>query len=173
MYRHIDTWSSRAAGFLLFCLMLLTFLDVAGRNLVNRPVSGTSELTELMLAAVIFLMLPRVAIAGQHIVIDLVDTMVPKAAVAWLDAFASLLGAVMFFLIGWQVWVMGDKALGYDDRTPTLHIPMGPILYAMGVFAAMVGIAFVFAMVNSLRGAPAPVDAGLSSELAEHSAGAT
>ncbi|RZI64242.1 MAG: TRAP transporter small permease subunit, partial [Variovorax sp.] len=81
MYAHIARWSSRAAGFLLFCLMLLTFFDVAGRNLFNRPINGTSELTEIALAAIIFLMLPRVAIAGQHIVIDLIDTFVSTRVV--------------------------------------------------------------------------------------------
>jgi len=151
MYAWIDRWATRAAGFLLFCLMVLTFVDVAGRNLVNRPVNGTSELTEIALAAIISLMLPRVAIAGQHIVIDLVDTLLPPAAVAWLDAFASLLGAAMFGLIGWQVFVMAGKALGYDDKTPTLHLPLGPVLYAMSVFAALVAVAFVFAMSNALR----------------------
>jgi TRAP-type C4-dicarboxylate transport system permease small subunit len=171
MYKYIDKWASWTAGFLLFCLMLLTFLDVAGRNLINRPVSGTSELTELMLAAIIFLMLPRVAIAGQHIVIDLVDTMVPKAAVAWMDAFAAWLGVVMFGLISWQVFVMAGKAMGYEDKTPTLHIPLGPILYCMSGFAALVTIAFAYAMVNAMRGVTVTVAAdGPTHEIAEHGA---
>jgi TRAP-type C4-dicarboxylate transport system permease small subunit len=151
MYRQIDNWSCRAAGFLLFCLMVLTFLDVAGRNLVNRPVNGTAELTEIGLAAIIFLMLPRVAIAGQHIVIDLVDAVASERVVAWLNAFASGLGAAMFFLIAWQVWVMASRSMGYDDRTPTLRIPLGPVLYAMSVFAVLVGVAFLIALANAVR----------------------
>jgi len=151
MYRQIDAWSCRAAGFLLFCLMVLTFLDVAGRNLINRPVNGTAELTEIGLAAIIFLMLPRVAIAGQHIVIDLVDSIASEGVRAWLNAFASGLGAVMFFLIAWQVWVMAGRSMGYDDRTPTLRIPLGPVLYVMSVFAALVGVAFLIALANAVR----------------------
>lgn len=170
MYAHIARWSSRAAGFLLFCLMLLTFFDVAGRNLFNRPINGTSELTEIALAAIIFLMLPRVAIAGQHIVIDLIDTFVSTRVVAWLDAFASLLGAVMFGLIGWQVFVMAGKAAGYEDKTPTLHIPIGPVLYAMSVFAAVVAMAFAFAMVNSMRGVTVSEDGDSHHDIAEHGA---
>lgn len=171
MYQHIDKWSSRAAGFLLFCLMLLTFADVAGRNVFNRPVNGTSELTEMGLAAIIFLMLPRVAIAGQHIVIDIVDTIVSERVRDWLDAFASLLGLVMFFLISWQIWVMAGKSAAYDDLTPTLHIPLGPVLYAMSVFAGVVGFAFLIAMANSVRRV-APVIALRSetAEIAEHGA---
>jgi TRAP-type C4-dicarboxylate transport system permease small subunit len=170
MYAFIDKWASRAAGFLLFGLMVLTFLDVAGRNLFNRPVNGTSEVTELALAAIIFLMLPRVAIAGQHIVIDLIDSLVPKAVIGWLDAFAALLGVVMFGLISWQVFVMAGKALGYEDKTPTLHIPLGPILYAMSAFAALVTVAFAYAMVNAMRGVSVPVAEGHSAEIAEHGA---
>lgn len=168
MYRHIDSWSCRAAGFLLFCLMVLTFLDVAGRNLINRPVNGTAELTEIGLAAIIFLMLPRVAIAGQHIVIDLVDTIASERVRARLNAFASGLGAAMFFVIAWQVWVMASRSMGYDDRTPTLRIPLGPVLYAMSVFAALVGVAFLIALANAVRGETSALDGPM--QIVDHGA---
>lgn len=159
MYQQIDKWSCRAAGFLLFCLMALTFFDVAGRNLLNHPVNGTAELTEIGLAAIIFLLLPRVAIAGQHIVIDLVDSFASERVIDWLNAFASLLGAAMFFLISWQVWIMAGRSIGYDDRSPTLRIPLGPVLYVMAVFAALVGVAFLIALSNSVRRSPAVLGA--------------
>ena len=42
------------AGILLFCLMTLTCIDVIGRYFFNTPVTGGFELTEMMLAALIF-----------------------------------------------------------------------------------------------------------------------
>jgi TRAP-type C4-dicarboxylate transport system permease small subunit len=167
MYQQIDKWSCRAAGFLLFCLMFLTFFDVAGRNLINRPINGTSELTEIGLASIIFMMLPRVAIAGQHIVIDLIDGISgPRLRMA-LDAFGAVLGAVMFFLIAWQVWIMGGKAAAYDDLTPTLRIPVGPVLYAMALFSGVVGAAFLISLANAVRGV-VPQLQGSADPIVEH-----
>ncbi|RCV85674.1 TRAP transporter small permease subunit, partial [Vreelandella rituensis] len=42
------------AGATLFALMLLTTADVVGRYFFNAPILGTVELTQQMLAAVVF-----------------------------------------------------------------------------------------------------------------------
>lgn len=151
MYQTIEKWGMRAAAVLMFGLMTLTFLDVAGRNLINRPVNGTSELTEIGLALIIFLMLPSVTLRGQHIVIDLVDNVTSPRAQSILSAVGSLLGFLMFALISWQVWVQGNKAMAYEDLTPTLHIPLGPVLYGMAAFAAINAVAYALALSNALR----------------------
>lgn len=151
MYQTIEKWAMRAAAGLMFGLMALTFLDVAGRNLINRPINGTSELTEVGLALIIFLMLPSVTLRGQHIVIDLVDHVAGPRAQSIMDAVGALLGLVMFGLIAWQVWVQANKAMSYEDLTPTLRIPMGPILYGMAAFAAVNAFAYGLALSNALR----------------------
>ena len=48
---------------LLFCLMTLTCVDVIGRYFFSMPVTGGFELTEMMLAALIFVGLPLVTFA--------------------------------------------------------------------------------------------------------------
>lgn len=151
MYRLIEKWAMRLAAVLMFFLMTLTFVDVVGRNVWNRPVNGTSELTEVALALIIFLMLPSVAVRGQHIVIDLIDNVISVRLRFWLNAFGGVLGMAMFGLISWQVAVQAGKAISYDDLTPTLRIPLGPVLYGMAAFAAVVAFAYLLATVNALR----------------------
>lgn len=151
MYQTIEKWAMRAAAVLMFGLMSLTFVDVAGRNLFNRPVNGTSELTEIGLALIIFLMLPSVTLRGQHIVIDLIDNVTGPRSQSILEALGALLGLAMFALIAWQVWVQGNKAMAYEDLTPTLRIPMGPVLYGMAAFAAVNAFAYALALGNALR----------------------
>jgi TRAP-type C4-dicarboxylate transport system permease small subunit len=163
MYQTIEKWGMRAAAVLMFGLMTLTFVDVLGRNLFNRPVNGTAELTEIGLALIIFLMLPSVTLRGQHIVIDLVDHVSGPRTQSILHAVGALLGLVMFALISWQVWVQGNRAMSYEDLTPSLRIPLGPVLYGMAAFAAVNAFAYALALSNALRMRPfVPVDPDIS-----------
>ena len=61
------------AATLLFLLMLLTLIDVVGRYGFNAPVNGSYEITELLLAAIIFSALPLVSAKDAHITVDLID----------------------------------------------------------------------------------------------------
>ncbi|MGV6871959.1 TRAP transporter small permease [Pseudochelatococcus sp. B33] len=143
MYRRIEKIIGIVASILLFALMLITFLDVLGRNAFSRPLPGASELTEILLAVVIFLMLPQVAIRNRHIVVDLVESMINNRTRIFLDMFAALASAIFFALVAWQMWALGTKAFGYGDATPTLHIPLGPILYGVAILSAINAIAFL------------------------------
>ncbi len=49
-------------GAMLLAMMGLTVADVLGRYLLGAPITGATELTEMMLAAVIFLGLPAVSL---------------------------------------------------------------------------------------------------------------
>ena len=53
------------AALVLMALMLLTCVDVAGRYFLNRPVTGGLEVTEILLALVIFAGVPLVTKGGS------------------------------------------------------------------------------------------------------------
>lgn len=160
MYQKIERFAANVSALLLFILMMLTLVDVAGRNLIRQPVPGASELTEILLALVIFLMLPRVALRRQHITIDLIGSVIGPKTTWALDFLAALLSATMFFLMAWQSWVSATKAMGYGDSTATLSIPVGPILYVIAVLAALIGVASLAAIFPGFRNAAAESDSG-------------
>lgn len=151
MYHRIERAAVKLAAVLLFGLMLLTFVDVAGRNLFNKPLTGASELTEILLALVIFLMLPQVARRNEHIVIDLIDQICSPTVRKVLDAFACVLASIMFGLIAWQCWILANRAIGYGDSTAALQIPVGPILYGLAIMAGIVSVASLIAIVPRNR----------------------
>ncbi|VTU31646.1 TRAP-type C4-dicarboxylate transport system, small permease component [Variovorax sp. PBS-H4] len=157
MYHRIERAAVNLAAVLLFGLMLLTFVDVVGRNLFNKPLTGASELTEILLALVIFLMLPQVARRNEHIVIDLIDQICSPMVRKVLDAIACVLASIMFGLIAWQCWILANRAIGYGDSTAALGIPVGPVLYGLAIMAGIVSVASLIAIVPRNRKAePAP-----------------
>jgi TRAP-type transport system small permease protein len=143
MLKRVEILVGILGASLLFLLMAVTFIDVFGRNLLNRPLVGASELTEVLLACIIFLMLPQVALRQQHIIIDLIDNVIARPVRIVLDIAAALLSAGMFTLIAQQLWVLGTKAAGYADATPSLGIPLAPVFYFVAILAGFNVIAFL------------------------------
>ncbi len=65
------------AALVLFGLMALTCADVVGRYFLGMPISGAFEMTEMLLASLIFAGLPLVTLRNDHITVDLLDPVVP------------------------------------------------------------------------------------------------
>ena len=133
-----------AASALLLLMMLLTFADVVARYLVNIPIRGGFELTELTLLVLIFAGLPLVSRADEHVTMDFIDRILPpRARDAWIGVMHAVCAAIMFFL-GWQVWIKATRIAEYADTTDVLRITIGPFVYFMAVMIALTGAVHVF-----------------------------
>ena len=78
------------SGTVLFVMMMVTAVDVAGRYLFSKPLAGGFELTEMMLAALIYCGLPLVSKRREHIVIDTFDPFMSKRVKRGLDILADI-----------------------------------------------------------------------------------
>src|SRR6476659_4309983 len=129
--RKIDAALGIAASILLFGLMVLTFFDVVGRYLLNRPIRGAFEITELALLTLIFAGLPLVSHADEHVTMDFIDRLLPgRARDLWIRFMHAVCAAIMLFL-AYQTWLKAGKIAGYGDTTDVLRIVVGPFVYFM------------------------------------------
>lgn len=135
-----------ACAILLAAIMIVTVIDVIGRYLLNSPLMGATELTELLLCAVIFLGMPAVCLDDAHIKVDILLKRVPPALEP-LRSFVINLGSTgILCVIAWQLWKRGSELAGYGQSTNTLHIPVAPLAW----FAAVaVGLSAAITLVNS------------------------
>lgn len=144
--RRADAVLGIAASALLFFMMVLTFFDVVGRYLLNRPIRGAFEITELGLVVLIFAGLPLVSHADEHVTMDFIDRVLPdRVRRAWIRAMHAICAAIMFFL-AWQVWIKATRIAGYADTTDVLRVPIGPFVYFMALMIGLTGIVHVFKM---------------------------
>ena len=79
-------------------MMVLTFADVVARYLLNRPIRGVFEVTELALLVLIFAGLPLVSHADEHVTMDFIDRILP----------AALLRALVRLVHVYKMFVPGD-----------------------------------------------------------------
>ena len=117
-------------------MMMLTVTDVLLRAFVNRPIRGTFELIELLLAATFFLALPAAFLRNENIVVDIVDRMLPRR-VTLLKRVAELLAIVIIAIMAWQGWKVAQDTLVFGDVTSDLELPR--IWYWIPVLAGLIG----------------------------------
>jgi TRAP-type C4-dicarboxylate transport system permease small subunit len=128
-------WLENALGVIgatvLFAMMMLTAVDVVGRYLLNRPVAGAFEITEMLLAALIYCGLPLVSQRREHIVIDTFDHLMSRRVKRGLDMAAELLCSATLFGLAWLVLGRALRVAAYGDTTTVLRIPLAPVAYLM------------------------------------------
>ena len=132
-------------------MMVLTFADVVARYLLNRPIRGGFEITELTLLVLIFAGLPLVSHADEHVTMDFIDRILPPRLLgAWLRVMHAVCAAILLFL-AWQVWIKAARIAAYADTTDVLRITIGPFVYFMAVMIALTGAVHVFKVFEKPR----------------------
>lgn len=128
----------------LCSMMLLTVVDVGGRYFFNRPVLGSFEITEMMLAALVFCALPVVSLAREHITVDLLDAVLAGRHEAFRERLIALLCAVCMGFLTWHLGFKAYEAGEYGDSTASLLIPLAPLNWLMCFMSALTAIVLLF-----------------------------
>lgn len=131
----------------LFLMMMVTTVDVIGRYVFNKPLAGGFELTEMMLAALIYCGLPLVSKRREHIVIDTFDPFMSRTVKRYLDVIADLVCFLTLSGIGYLIFRRAARVAEYGDTTSVLKLPLAPVAYLMGamiVIAALIHLALIF-----------------------------
>ena len=142
--RRFDAVLGIAASAILMAMMLMTFVDVVGRYVFNRPLRGGFELTELGLLVLIFAGLPLVSHANEHVTMDFIDRLLKPGARALLTRAVDALCAAFFLFAAWLVWLKADRIWEYRDATDVLRVVYGPFVYFMAVMIALSGLIHLY-----------------------------
>ena len=136
----LDRLCSLLCALALFAIMTLTFFDVGGRKLLSHSITGSLELTELLMVVVIFASLPLVSRRGEHVVFDSLDSVWPGWFLRLQGILVNLLcGALMLGLM-WLMWKTGVQFTESGETTAQLHIPKAPFIYGMSVLCGLTGL---------------------------------
>ena len=141
--RRADAALGLAASVLLFGMMLLTFADVVARYLLDSPIRGGFEITELALLVLIFAGLPLVSHADEHVSMDFIDRILPPRPLRLWGRVINLACAALMFFLAWQVWIKATRIYSYGDMTEVLNIGIGPFVFFMSAMIALTGMVHV------------------------------
>ncbi|MGC1505381.1 MAG: TRAP transporter small permease [Sulfitobacter sp.] len=122
---------------LLFSLILVTCVDVVGRYFFSSPLSGAFEITEILLAALVFTALPLTTDRQEHIEVDLANVVVRGKLKRYMAAFAGLFSAALLATLAWRLAVFSLSAAEDGAVTNALRIPLAPFGY-LAAFSCLV-----------------------------------
>lgn len=145
----------RAAAFLSGALLagitLLTVLDVGRRYLLNAPLVGALELTELALLSLIMLALPWCAATEGHVRIDVFDRALGEGGRRFAALLTDLIGLAVLAALSWNTAWKAADALEFDDRANTLLVPLWPFYVLIAASFAGYGLVLIAGVVRQLR----------------------
>lgn len=140
-------------GLLLLALTAITLVDVLGRYFFSNPLPGATELTELLVMAIVFAGLPAICLDDGHITVDLFTSRLRGSATTVQILLSRLVVAIMLGVVAWQLWEHGARIGSYGSTTTYLRFPLEPAAQAASLLCAVSAvITFVLSVMRLPKG---------------------
>ncbi|MDU9005529.1 TRAP transporter small permease [Sedimentitalea todarodis] len=135
----------------LFLLMLLTFSDVILRSSFDNPIEAATELTRILVAVMVFAVMPHISVTDGHIAVDLTDGFFERYRLSRLrDGLVLILSGGMLSWPVAQVWKLAERTRDYGDVTEYLGLPQYLTMWFIAAGITLAAMAMVIAGVLTL-----------------------
>ena len=132
----------------LIPLMILTAVDVVGRDVFNHPIPGTVELSQYLLAVFILLGFAYAHQVKAHVAVSIFTSQLTHPARLILIIISTLLCLFITCVIAWQGWVIGAEEKTVSDM---LRVPQYPFRLLVAFAALMLGLQLLVDLGDSLK----------------------
>ena len=131
---------NRIAGVILFLMMLLTLIDVLLRKLWSQGILGGLELSEFMLAGMVFCALAQAEVEDRHVRVDLIAGLHHALDGKYLTAFVQFLSALMTGAISVSSFLYAMSIRTSGEVSLDLGIPRYPLILLATLGFALLGL---------------------------------
>ncbi len=122
-------------------LMLITTGDVVGRGFFDKPIAGTFELSEYMLAIIILLGAAYTQQVKGHVAVDFLTTRFNKKTQLICQTITLLLSLFIVGILAWQGFILGMEETGVTDQ---LRISRAPFKMLVGIGGTLLWLQILF-----------------------------
>lgn len=154
-----ETWIKRAvrglawfAAATLVAIMMMTFLDVIGRNFFGRSLIGTVETVSLMMGVLVFSGLAITEQNRQHIVVETFQGLFPQPVKRASMIVNSVLAVGVAGLLLSQLYSKTLDVIAEQEFTMILKLPYWPAAILMLIGFAMFFVLLVLRLVREATG---------------------
>jgi TRAP-type transport system small permease protein len=121
--------------------------DVVSRKYFHHSIPGALEITEILMALVIFGALPLVSWRSEHIVFDAFDGVVPQVLQGLQHRLVHLVCAGAFAFLGAQLINRAMRFSEYGEVTSHLALALAPVAWTMVAFLWLTALVHLFFVV--------------------------
>ena len=127
------------SAILLLIMLLLGTTDVLGRYLFNEPISGATEIIEILLPGIVLLGWAYVQLDKSHINVDIIYNRFPPRFKAIVSLCITALAMAVMALIVWQGvdQVIANFQMGRLIRNINVPIYLPQLLVPIGAFVLL------------------------------------
>ena len=137
---------------MVFMLMMITCIDVLGRDLFNLPLPASFEITRLALGMMVFIALPLVSAHDEHVTIGLFNGLFKGRAVQRKQCVVALFVALLCVVWARELWIQADALYQQNERMMFLKIRLAPFVYAMSVLTMLTALVHLVQAWQKLTG---------------------
>jgi TRAP-type C4-dicarboxylate transport system permease small subunit len=128
-------------------LMLLTMGDVVGRSLFNKPIPGTFELSEFMLAGIVLLGAAYTQQVKGHVGVDFLTRRYSPKTRAVFQTITTFAGLLIIAVLAWQGYVEGIHEKAVSDQ---LRVPLWPFKLLVAAGGLLLWLELLLDFISSL-----------------------
>ena len=132
---------------ILMPLMLITTGDVLGRGFLHKPIAGTFELSEYMLAVLILLGTAYTQQVKGHVTVTFLTSKFSRNAQLICRVLTLGLSLFIVGILMWQGFKLGIEETGVTDQ---LRIPRAPFKMLVGVGAGLLWLQLLFDLADAV-----------------------
>jgi len=131
------SWISCAC---VFCMMLLTTVDVVLRYIFNSPLMGAFEVSEFMMVTIVFFSLAYTQFQKGHVSVDIIVSRLSQKKQAFVDLFNHGATIIILLLIAWRSSLTALELYDTMETTGTVPIPVFPFVFVVAFGCLAMGI---------------------------------
>jgi TRAP-type C4-dicarboxylate transport system permease small subunit len=136
---------------IIFLLMLLTVTDVVLRKLFSKGILGTLELSEFMMAAIVFFSLAEGELQNRNVNVDLFVRKLSLKSRVIIDAIMKILGFVLYCFITFAVFGYAGLMKSSGEVSLDLWLPKYPLIYVVAVALIIFSAVLLFRMITAIK----------------------
>ena len=141
-----------AGGYVLVAVMLLTVVAVFSRKILNDPIIGIQDISEVSLILMVFSAMAYAGWTGGHIAVDLIADVASKPVLRIIDIVMRFIATLLLATLAWQ---SGHRAIeAYSDRETTnlISIPLHPFFWVITAGFGLFALTTLFLTIRAIRG---------------------
>ena len=124
----------------LSILVVITVIDVFGRYLLGLPLPGTSEMTEIILAILVYIGLPFICRDEGHVTVSILSNNLKHSFAKIHSIIINMILSIILSIIGLQLIFYGINLNSYNDITTFLEIPKAPIAFILAFLTLLASL---------------------------------
>lgn len=144
-----------ASGFATLLITIIISIDVGGRSLFSAPLHSSTEISELLLVALVFFGLAAAQQNRQNYAIDILSRHLPMATQRALEAIGYILSMIV---VGLLAWLSTRQAISAYDRGEAgfgiISFPIWPGRFVLAFGLWLLVLQFIFDIIRQLMGQP-------------------